>query len=56
MRKIDKLKHNRYEIEMKIIDLNSKQSRNILSKKEQDELVILKEKKEKLDKKIKELL
>jgi hypothetical protein len=44
MKKADKLKKQRFEIEMKIIDLESRQSGKGLSKNEEKELQILKNK------------
>ena len=49
MKQIDKLKHQRYEISMKIIKLESVKK---LSKKEEAELQILKKKELSLDEKI----
>ena len=44
MKKIDKLKHQRYVLSMKIIELETKQKRMKLSKNEISELEILKDK------------
>lgn len=55
MKKIDKLKHEVYLISMKIISIESKQSRGKLSKNECSELTILKEKLEKLNKRIEDI-
>jgi len=55
MRKVDKLKHQRYEISMKIIDLETKMSRSKLTKNEEYELKILKDKQDDLNKRIEEI-
>lgn len=56
MKKIDKLKKQRYDISMKIIiRVEEKQKRGKLSKNEEKELEILKHKEEELDTKIKSL-
>jgi hypothetical protein len=44
MKKIDKLKHERYVVSMKIIELETKQKRMKLTKNELAELTILNEK------------
>jgi hypothetical protein len=44
MKKIDKLKHQRYILSMKIIEIETKQRRMKLSKNEIAELEILKDK------------
>ena len=53
MKKTDKLKKQRYDISMKIINIEDKQKRGKLSRNEQKELEILKRKEEELDTKIK---
>lgn len=55
MRKIDKLRKQRYEISMKIIDLEFKQKRSKLTKNEEAEYRILKEKENELNDRIEEL-
>ncbi len=55
MKKIDKLKKQRYDISMKIIRVEEKQKQGKLSKNEEKELEILKHKEEELDTKIKSL-
>lgn len=55
MKKTDKLKKQRYDISMKIISIEDKQKRGKLSKNEEKELEILKNKEEELDTKIKSL-
>jgi hypothetical protein len=55
MKKTDKLKHERYVIFMKIIDLESKEKRMKLTKNESSELTILREKLEELERRLKEL-
>ena len=52
MKKIDKLKKQRYEISMKIIQIESKQKISKLSKNEEKELAIIKHKEEDIDTKI----
>ena len=52
MKKIDRLKRQRYEISMKIIEMEDKLAKNMLSKNEEKEFEILKQMKEKLDLKI----
>lgn len=52
MKKIDKLKKQRYDISMKIIVLETKQERNKLSKNEEKELIILKNKEKELNNRI----
>jgi len=52
MKKIDKLKHQRYELSMKILDLEMKEKRKNLSKNEERELKILREKLEQLEERI----
>ena len=49
---VDKLKKQRFEISMKIIQIEDKQERSKLSKNEEKELKILKTKEEELDTKI----
>ena len=49
---MDKLKKQRYDISMKIIQLESKQATSKLSKNEEKELIILKNKEEDLNIKI----
>ena len=53
MKKVDKLKKHRFEISMKIIRIEDKLKRSKLSKNEEKELEILKNKEEDLDTKIK---
>lgn len=52
MKKVDKLKKQRFEISMKIIQIEDKRKRSKLSKNEEKELEILKNKEEELDTKI----
>ena len=52
MKKGDKLKRQRYEISMKIIRLEAKSAASKLSKNEEKELEILKQKETELDDKI----
>ncbi|MCD4729795.1 MAG: hypothetical protein K8R74_04280 [Bacteroidales bacterium] len=52
MKKVDKLKKQRFEISMKIIQIEDKRKRSKLSKNEEKELEILKTKEEELDTKI----
>jgi len=52
MKKIDKLKHQRYEISMKIINLETKEKRSKLTKNEETEFVILKDKLDQLEQRI----
>lgn len=52
MKKIDKLKKQRYNISMKIIELETKQERSKLSKNEEKELLILKNKEKELNNRI----
>ena len=52
MKKIDKLKKQRYDISMKIIQLESKQTKSKLSKNEEKEFEILKNKENDLNLKI----
>jgi uncharacterized protein YnzC (UPF0291/DUF896 family) len=52
MKKTDKLKHTRYILSMKIIELESKQKRMKLTKNEMSELEILREKVEELTRQI----
>ncbi|MCX6233544.1 MAG: hypothetical protein NT175_02320 [Bacteroidetes bacterium] len=52
MKKTDKLKHTRYILSMKIIELESKQKRMKLTKNEIAELEILKDKVEELSRQI----
>lgn len=54
MKKIDKLKRTRFEISMKIIELEDKKNKKGLSVKEETELKIIKDKEKSLDLKIKE--
>lgn len=55
MKKIDKLKKQRYEVSMKIISLEAKSKIKKLSKKEEKEYDIIQELEKNLDKKINEL-
>jgi hypothetical protein len=55
MKKIDKLKKQRYEVSMKIISLESKAKTKKLSKNEEKEFEIIREMEKNLDKKINEL-
>ena len=55
MKKIDKLKKQRYEVSMKIISLEAKSKIKKLSKKEEKEYDIIQELEKSLDKKINEL-
>jgi len=52
MKKMDKLKKQRYEVSMKIISLESKKEAGNISKKEEKELEIIREIEKKLDSKI----
>ena len=52
MKKVDKLKKQRFEISMKIIQIEDKLQKSKLSKNEEKELEILKNKEEELDAKI----
>lgn len=52
MKKVDKLKKQRYDISMKIIGLETKQERSKLSKNEEKELIILKNKEKELNNRI----
>jgi len=52
VKKIDKLKRQRYEIEMNILNLETKQSSSKLTKNEEKELEILQNKAEELNIKI----
>jgi len=52
VKKIDKLKKQRFEVSMKIIQIEDKQKRGKLSKNEEKELAILKHKEEESDNKI----
>jgi len=52
VKKIDKLKRQRYEIEMKILNLETKLKASKLSKNEEKELEILLNKAEELNSKI----
>ena len=54
MKKVDKLRHQRYGIEMKILQLEFKQKREKLSKNELSELEILRQKESELDQRIQE--
>lgn len=55
MKKIDKYKKQRFEISMKIIQFEDKQQKSKLSKNEEKELQILKNKEVELDNKIESL-
>lgn len=55
VKKIDKLKKQRFEISMKIIQIEDKLKKSKLSKNEEKELEILKHKEEELDNKIESL-
>jgi len=55
VKKVDKLKKQRFEISMKIIQLDDKLKRSKLSKNEEKELEILKYKEQELDNKISSL-
>ncbi len=52
VKKIDRYKRQRYEISIKIIELEDKMAKGMISKKEEKEIEILKQMQEKLDKKI----
>jgi len=52
MKKIDKLKKQRYNISIKIIELETKQVRSKLSKNEEKEIIILKDKEKELNNRI----
>jgi hypothetical protein len=52
VKKIDKLKKQRYEISMKIIGIEDRTKRSKLSKNEAKELEILKQKEQELDSRI----
>jgi len=52
VKKVDKLKKQRFEISMKIIQIEDKLKRTKLSKNEEKELEILKQKEKELDTKI----
>lgn len=52
MKKIDKLRRTRYEISMKIIQLEAKMESGELTKNEEKEITILRKKEEELDIKI----
>jgi len=52
MKKLDKLKKQRYDISMKIIQLESKQAKSKLLINEEKELIILKNKEEDLNSRI----
>lgn len=56
MKKVDKLRHQRYEVEMKILQLEFKQKRQKLTKNEWSELEILKQKEAELNIRISEAL
>lgn len=56
MKKVDKLRHQRYELEMKILQLEFKQKRQKLTKNELTELEILKQKEAELNQRIGEAL
>jgi len=55
MKKVDKLRHERYVISMKIIDLESKEKRMKLTKNESSELTILQEKLEEMERRLREI-
>ncbi len=55
MKKVDKLKKQRFEISMKIIQIEDKLQKSKLSKNEEKELQILKNKELELDNKIEAL-
>jgi|GEM_PF-2217621 len=55
MKKTDKLRHERYVISMKIIDLESKEKRMKLTKNESSELTILQEKLEEMERRLREI-
>ena len=55
MKKIDKLKRTRFELSMKIIELEDKKTKKGLSTKEESELKIIKAKEQSLDLKIQEI-
>lgn len=55
MKKIDKLKKQRYDLSMKILELEFKEKRAKLNKNEQSELKILLEKFEDVEQRIKEI-
>jgi hypothetical protein len=55
VKKLDKLKKQRYEVSMKIISLESKAKIKKLSKKEEKEFEIIRELEKSLDKKINDL-
>lgn len=55
MKKIDKLKRTRFELSMKIIELEDKKSKKGLSTREESELKIIKAKEQSLDLKIQEI-
>ena len=55
MKKLDKLKKQRYEVSMKIISFESKAKIKKLSKNEEKEFEIIQEMEKNLDKKINEL-
>lgn len=55
MKKIDQLKKTQFDISMKILDLETKQAKLALSKKEESELEILQKKKDKLAEQIAKL-
>ena len=52
MKKLDKLKRQRYQVSMKIIELETKAEKSKLSKNEEKELEILKNKEKDLDNRI----
>ena len=52
VKKVDKLKRQRYEISIRILDLDTKSIAGKLHKKEENELVILRKKEKELDYKI----
>ena len=55
MKKVDKLRHERYVVSMKIIDLESKEKRMKLTKNESSELTILQEKLEEMERRLREI-
>jgi len=55
MKKVDKLRHERYVVSMKIIELESKEKRMKLTKNESSELTILQEKLEEMERRLREI-
>lgn len=55
MKQVDRLKKQRYQIEMKMLNMEEREKKNSLSKNEKEELNILRKKKEKLDAQIEKL-